>query len=121
LFITEGELTFLTGLALTGAIPLVQSTGVRIIVVKRKGAGATIYQGAETWDLKARVIKAKDTTGAGDVFAAGFLAGLLNGLSLIHCGRLGLVAAHKSMTGLGREAYPDAQFFEEAITTITKL
>ena len=29
--------------------------------------------GAETWDLPAEVIRAKDTTGAGDVFAAGFL------------------------------------------------
>ena len=39
------------------------------------------------------VPKVVDTTGAGDLYAAGFLYGLTNGRSLEACGRLGSVAA----------------------------
>jgi sugar/nucleoside kinase (ribokinase family) len=34
-----------------------------------------------------------DTTGAGDLYAAGFLRGLTSGLDLAACGRLGSLAA----------------------------
>lgn len=33
-----------------------------------------------------------DTTGAGDLFAAGFLFGLLNGMDLLRCGEIGCMA-----------------------------
>jgi len=49
-----------------------------------------------------------DTTGAGDVYAAGFLAGLLKGLPLIRCARLASKVASLSVTGYGRSSYPDA-------------
>ena len=114
LFITEAELQMLTGLPMPDAVPVVQSAGTKIIVIKRKGSGASIVQGSKTWDLPAEIIQAKDTTGAGDVFAAGFLAGLLKGQSLPDCGRLGLTMAHQSMMGLGREAYPGEEDFEKA-------
>jgi ribokinase len=118
LFITEAELQILTGLPMLDAIAAIQSTGIEIIVIKKKAAGAYIVQGAETWDLPAEIIQAKDTTGAGDVFAAGFLAGLLKGQSLPDCGRLGLAMAHQSMMGLGREAYPGEEDFQKAFKKI---
>ncbi len=115
LFITEDELKILTGLPLPESIPVVQSIGLIILVIKKKGAGARIIQNTETWDLPAQIIQAKDTTGAGDVFAAGFLAGLLKGQSLLDCGRLGLIMARQSLMGLGREAYPGVEDFEKAL------
>jgi ribokinase len=118
LFITEGELEILTGLPQPESISVVQSTGTKIIVIKKKEAGAIIVQGAETWDLPAEIIQPKDTTGAGDVFAAGFLAGLLKGQSLPDCGRLGLILSHQSMMGLGREAYPGEEDLEKALKKI---
>ncbi len=118
LFITEGELQILTGLPRPESISVVQSTGTKIIVIKKIEAGAFIVQGAETWDLPAEIIQAKDTTGAGDVFAAGFLAGLLKGQSLPDCGRLGLILSHQSMMGLGREAYPGEEDLEKALNKI---
>lgn len=119
LFVTEGELQLLTGLPFEKAVLKVQSVGTRIIVVKRKGAGATIYQGGKTWDLKAEIIRAKDTTGAGDVFAAGFLAGVLLKRSLPDCGRLGLAMARQSMSGIGRAAYPGIDDFDRENQKLT--
>jgi len=42
-----------------------------------------------------------DTTGAGDSFYAGFLGGLLSGMSVKHAGRLGCAAAATCVTQLG--------------------
>jgi len=42
-----------------------------------------------------------DTTGAGDLYAAGFLYGYTRGESLERCGRLGSLCAGKVVTQLG--------------------
>jgi sugar/nucleoside kinase (ribokinase family) len=42
-----------------------------------------------------------DTTGAGDLYAAGFLYGLTHGRSLAECGRLGSVAAAEVISHVG--------------------
>ena len=42
-----------------------------------------------------------DTTGAGDLFAAGFLSGLARGLDDRTCGRLGALAAAEVIQHLG--------------------
>ena len=47
-----------------------------------------------------------DTTGAGDLFAAGFLAGLAKGAPLDHCARLGAMAAAEIIQHVG--ARPEA-------------
>uniref|UniRef100_UPI00289CE8DD PfkB family carbohydrate kinase n=1 Tax=Microbacterium sp. TaxID=51671 RepID=UPI00289CE8DD len=43
---------------------------------------ATAFEGAERTDSSALDAPVVETIGAGDAFAAGFLAGILNGLSL---------------------------------------
>lgn len=47
------------------------------------------------------VAKVVDTTGAGDLFAAGFLHGLTSGQSLAECGRLGSIAAGEVIAHVG--------------------
>jgi sugar/nucleoside kinase (ribokinase family) len=42
-----------------------------------------------------------DTTGAGDLFAAGFLFGLTTGHDLVRCGRLGAIAAAEVISHVG--------------------
>ena len=42
-----------------------------------------------------------DTTGAGDLFAAGFLYGLTSGAGLAECGRLGAIAAAEVISHVG--------------------
>lgn len=45
-----------------------------------------------------------DTTGAGDLYAAGFLYGYVNGMDLRECGRLGSACASDIITHLGARA-----------------
>jgi sugar/nucleoside kinase (ribokinase family) len=42
-----------------------------------------------------------DTTGAGDLYASGFLFGLSRGLGLASCGRLGSLAAAEVISHVG--------------------
>ncbi len=48
-----------------------------------------------------RVEEVVDTTGAGDLYAAGFLYGLSRGLGLVTCGRLGALAAAEVISHVG--------------------
>jgi sugar/nucleoside kinase (ribokinase family) len=59
------------------------------------GAGETIAIGAEP------VPQVIDVTGAGDLYAAGFLYGLTQGAPLEICGRLGSLAAAEVIGHIG--------------------
>ncbi len=59
------------------------------VVITIGAAGALIAGGADTVYVDPFSVHPKDTTGAGDAFAAGFLYGLSTGASLHQCGRLG--------------------------------
>ena len=115
LFITQGELELLTGRVWRDGAEEILDLGPRVVAVKKQGSGALIREAAGVWELPAPIIQAKDTTGAGDVFAAGFLGGYLRGLPLSACGSLGLTMARQSMGGVGREAYPTREDFETAV------
>ncbi len=66
----------------------------RIAAVTRSEKGSMIVRGDETVVIEAIPIKELvDTTGAGDLYAAGFLYGYTAGLDLQHCGDLGSLAA----------------------------
>ncbi|MEJ5329976.1 MAG: carbohydrate kinase family protein [Desulfobaccales bacterium] len=86
-----------------------------VVLVKRGAAGARLLTAAGLHDFPAPRVGAVDTVGAGDVFAAGYLAGRLKGLSLPQAVRLAVVAAAASVSGRGREAYPDAAFLERQL------
>jgi len=61
---------------------------VDIAVVKRGKHGALIAHGKDRVDVSAHVVKAIDTTGAGDLWASGFLYGINHGLSLENAANL---------------------------------
>ena len=66
----------------------------RIAAVTRSEKGSMIVRGDETFVIQATEIgELVDTTGAGDLYAAGFLYGYTAGLDLQHCGDLGSLAA----------------------------
>ena len=70
---------------------------VPLLVVTHGEQGAVAIQGDERARVAAEPIEALvDTTGAGDLFAAGFLAGQARGLGLEACLRLGAIAAAPS-------------------------
>ena len=67
---------------------------VTTLVVTRSERGALAVSGSERADVPAAPIeRLVDTTGAGDLFAAGFLAGEVRGIGLEGSLRLGAIAA----------------------------
>jgi sugar/nucleoside kinase (ribokinase family) len=71
-------------------------------VVTRSADGALVVTREETRAVPAHpVANLVDTTGAGDLFAAGFLAGLASGLEHTDCARLGGLAASEVIQHLG--------------------
>ncbi|MGB9154278.1 MAG: adenosine kinase [Alphaproteobacteria bacterium] len=65
-----------------------------IAVVTRGAQGALIAAQQQTYEVPAHpVASVLDTTGAGDLYAAGFLYGLTQGKSLPEAGRIGAIAA----------------------------
>lgn len=74
----------------------------RLAVVTRSAEGSVIVSGEGRISIPAgRVRKVVDTTGAGDLYAAGFIFGLGRGLPLETCGRLGSIAAAEVIGHVG--------------------
>lgn len=66
----------------------------KIACITRGAAGSVIVAGDETHEVRAQPVdEVVDTTGAGDLYAAGFLYGYTQGKDLPTCGRLGSIAA----------------------------
>ncbi len=83
-----------------------------LAVVKIGMKGALIKQGDEVVHVGIMAAaKRVDTTGAGDFYAAGFMAGLCEGLTLRQCGTIGAITAGKVIevvgTTFGEEAWAD--------------
>ncbi len=73
-----------------------------IAVVTRGEKGSVVVTGDQVHHIEAvPVEKVVDTTGAGDQYAAGFLFGLAQGLSLPHAGRLGSLCASEVISHYG--------------------
>ncbi len=71
-------------------------------VLTRSEAGSVIVAAGETTEIAAwPVQEVVDVTGAGDLYAAGFLYGLTRGASLAECGRLGSLAAAEVIGHIG--------------------
>jgi sugar/nucleoside kinase (ribokinase family) len=82
-------------------------------VVTRSEQGALVVSRGETKAVPAfPVERVVDTTGAGDLFAAGFMAGLARDLDLTDCARLGGLAAAEVISHLG--ARPQASLLDLA-------
>jgi sugar/nucleoside kinase (ribokinase family) len=82
-------------------------------VITRSAEGALVVSRDGTRAVPAfPVERVVDTTGAGDLFAAGFLAGLTRNLDLADCARLGGLAAAEIISHLG--ARPQANLRELA-------
>ncbi len=80
---------------------------VDTLVITRGDEGALAVRGNERADVPAEPIRELvDTTGAGDLFAAGFLAGTARGLSLEQSLRLGAICAAEVIQHYG--ARPEA-------------
>jgi 2-dehydro-3-deoxygluconokinase len=73
----------------------------RIVVVKGGARAATAFFGESRASVPALAVRVIEPVGAGDAFAAGFLAGLLRGESAERCLRMGHVTAASALSVTG--------------------
>lgn len=95
LFANEGEITGLLGVGFDQAVREVRAL-CPLAALTRGPKGSVIVHGDEAHPIEAApVSRALDTTGAGDLYAAGFLYGITHGMTMAASGRLAsLAAAH---------------------------
>jgi sugar/nucleoside kinase (ribokinase family) len=87
--------------SLDEALDAARRDGV-VAAVTRSEKGSIVIDGRNTHEVPAYpVAQLVDTTGAGDLYAAGFLAGLARGADLEVCARLGALAAAEIIQHLG--------------------
>lgn len=96
LFVNQQEGKMLTGSAEPELIArFFQERGVGNVVVKMGPRGCEVFAADERFASPAYAVEAVDTTGAGDCFCGGFLAGICRGFSLHDAARLAnAVAGH---------------------------
>lgn len=74
---------------------------VDIAIVKIGKKGSLIKRGNETIKIGCNKVDVVDTTGAGDMYAAGFLYGLINDYDLERCGTIGNLLAESIIQVVG--------------------
>jgi sugar/nucleoside kinase (ribokinase family) len=72
-----------------------------IAVVKTGAEGSWIKRGEERLKVEAYPVVCQDTTGAGDLYASGFLYGYAHGLDLKKCGAAGSLLAGRVIEIVG--------------------
>ena len=86
----------------------------KIAALTRSEKGSVAVRGDETHTIGIEPAKVVDTTGAGDLYASGFLFGLTRGRDLKICGRMGAVAAAEVIGHVGpRPKRPLKELFRE--------
>ncbi len=90
-----------------------------ISVVKVGPEGSWIKKGEEKIKIDAAIIDLKDTTGAGDLYASGFLYGLTREEDLVKCGLYGSVLAGHVIEIVG--ARMDDARWRKALSDVRKI
>src|SRR5580765_811038 len=113
LFANQAEVESLAGIAHLDSAVAAIAPKVDTLVVTRSEDGALAVRGGERADVPAEPIEQLvDTTGAGDLFAAGFLLGTARGHDLKDSLRLGAICAAEVIQHYG--ARPEADLRELA-------
>ncbi len=116
LFANEDEIRMLFGVpSFDAAVEAVAETGV-LAVLTRGAAGSVVVTASGPIAVPAAPVgRVVDTTGAGDLFAAGFLYGVTNGLDPEDAARLGGLCADEVIAHVG--ARPQADLRALAVET----
>ena len=99
-FANEKEAFALTGMEPEAALHFIAER-CQIAVVKVGAKGAFVQRGDEVVTIPPLEADVVDTTGAGDMLAAGFLAGLVKGENLEKCGMMGAIVAKNIIEVVG--------------------
>ena len=117
-FANEKEAFALTGMEPEAALHYIAER-CDIAVVKVGAKGAFVQRSNEVITIPPMKADVVDTTGAGDMWAAGFLAGLVKGENLQKCGMMGAIVAKNIIEVMG--AKMDEARWEKIHTSIASL
>ncbi len=108
LFANESEITSLYRTQSFDEAARQAAAQIKMAVLTRSAKGSVIFSGEKAVTIAPETVpRVVDTTGAGDLYAAGFLYGLTQGKPLETCGRLGSLAAAEIISHIGaRPATP---------------
>ncbi len=106
LFANSDESRTFTGLEPEKALEML-SGKCEIIVIKTGAEGSLVKRGNETYKIRPYPALCLDTTGAGDLYASGFLYGLAQDKPLITCGQYASLLAARVIENSGARIAPD--------------
>ena len=107
LFANEAEVTSLFGLDFESCVERVRGV-CEIAALTRSEKGSVVVWHGEVHRVSAEPVDPLvDSTGAGDLYAAGFLYGLTSGRSPAECGRIGSIAAAEILSHFGARPETD--------------
>ncbi|MFT4297760.1 MAG: adenosine kinase [Candidatus Woesearchaeota archaeon] len=102
LFANEEEAEEFTGKPAEQAVEeLGEIVDYAIVKIGNKGSYIKVAHSGNTFKIKAHKAKAKDTTGAGDMYAAGILYGILKQLPMEKTGKIASYTAAKVVENIG--------------------
>lgn len=114
IFAGKREIEILTGKDYGGGVEKLKEYAEGVVCKLGKG-GTHVFWKDENFQMPSLSVKSVDTTGAGDVYAAGFIAGLILDQPIKRCAWIGTRLACKSIMGYGRDNYPNRQDLEKAL------
>lgn len=100
LFSNEQEAMAFTGFNPDKALSLLSDSS-EVVILKVGADGSWLKKGEEIIKVSALPVNCNDTTGAGDLYAAGFLYGFARELNLEKCGLIGSIMAGKVIEIIG--------------------
>ena len=108
LLANEGELTALYGTAHPDTALDIARKRCEVVVCTRGSQGSWIADAGTVHEIAVSPVeRVVDTTGAGDLYAAGVLYGLTHGFDLEACGRLGALCAAEIISHVGARPQAD--------------
>ncbi len=99
-FANEEEAKAITGKEPVEALNILAGT-CKIAIVKTGSKGSLVKSGGEVVEIGVIPVNPIDTTGAGDLYAAGFLYGHSLGMPLQRCGEIGAILAGNVIEVIG--------------------
>lgn len=105
-FANEEEAKAFTGKEPEEALDIISKT-CDIVIIKIGEKGSLIKRGDEIHKVGIIDVISVDSTGAGDIYASGFLYGLVHELSLDRCGKIGSILAGKVIEVIGAKIAAD--------------
>ena len=106
-FANEDEAIALTRTGSIAAAATAMAEEVRLAVITRSEKGCLIARGSERIAIEAVATEVVDTTGAGDLHAAGFLYGHAQGAGLERAGRIAAICAAEVIGRIGARPRAD--------------